>query len=113
MEDADKGGEISLKKGPWTQEEDATLKEYVKKHGEGNWNAVQKNSGLARCWKSCHLRWTNHLRPNLKKGAFTVEEEQRIVELLASMGNKWSKMAAQVCSNLTSFKNLPVYIMLI
>ncbi|PKA48696.1 Transcription factor GAMYB [Apostasia shenzhenica] len=86
-------GSLILKKGPWTLAEDAILVEYVKKHGEGNWNAVQKHSGLSRCGKSCRLRWANHLRPNLKKGAFTQEEEQLIAELHAKMGNKWARMA--------------------
>lgn len=91
------GGNGPLKKGPWTSAEDAILVEYVTKHGEGNWNAVQKHSGLARCGKSCRLRWANHLKPDLKKGAFTQEEEQRIIELHAKMGNKWARMAAEVC----------------
>lgn len=52
-------GGVVLKKGPWTSAEDAILIEYVKKHGEGNWNAVQKHSGLSRCGKSCRLRWAN------------------------------------------------------
>ncbi|RVW93961.1 Transcription factor MYB65 [Vitis vinifera] len=90
------GGGIVLKKGPWTSSEDAILVEYVKKHGEGNWNAVQKHSGLFRCGKSCRLRWANHLRPNLKKGAFTAEEERLIIELHAKMGNKWARMAAHL-----------------
>ncbi|XP_058078253.1 transcription factor GAMYB-like isoform X2 [Magnolia sinica] len=90
------GGGVILKKGPWTAAEDAILVEYVKKHGEGNWNAVQKHSGLHRCGKSCRLRWANHLRPNLKKGAFTAEEENQIVKLHAQMGNKWARMAAQL-----------------
>lgn len=85
-----------LKKGPWTSAEDAILVEYVTKHGEGNWNAVQKHTGLARCGKSCRLRWANHLRPDLKKGAFTPEEEHLIIELHAKMGNKWARMAAEV-----------------
>lgn len=85
-----------MKKGPWTAAEDAILMEYVKKHGEGNWNAVQRNSGLMRCGKSCRLRWANHLRPNLKKGAFSAEEESLIVELHAKLGNKWARMASQV-----------------
>ncbi|KAL2474269.1 Transcription factor [Abeliophyllum distichum] len=89
-------GRHMLKKGPWTAAEDAILKEYVKKHGEGNWNAVQRNSGLMRCGKSCRLRWANHLRPNLKKGAFSSEEERLIVELHAMLGNKWARMAAQL-----------------
>ncbi|KAF2291776.1 hypothetical protein GH714_035558 [Hevea brasiliensis] len=85
-----------LKKGPWTSAEDAVLVDYVTKHGEGNWNAVQKHSGLSRCGKSCRLRWANHLRPDLKKGAFTPEEERRIIELHANMGNKWARMAAEL-----------------
>ncbi|CAA3005624.1 transcription factor GAMYB [Olea europaea subsp. europaea] len=87
---------VVLKKGPWTSAEDAILVDYVKKHGEGNWNAVQKHSGLSRCGKSCRLRWANHLRPNLKKGAFTPEEERLIIELHAKMGNKWARMAAHL-----------------
>ncbi|KAK9283785.1 hypothetical protein L1049_012037 [Liquidambar formosana] len=90
------GGGVILKKGPWTSAEDAILVEYVKKHGEGNWNAVQKHSGLFRCGKSCRLRWANHLRPNLKKGAFTADEERLIIELHAKMGNKWARMAAHL-----------------
>ncbi|PWA93772.1 homeodomain-like protein [Artemisia annua] len=82
-----------LKKGPWTAAEDAILMEYVRKHGEGNWNAVQRNSGLMRCGKSCRLRWANHLRPNLKKGAFTPDEERQIIELHSKFGNKWARMA--------------------
>ncbi|XWS11233.1 hypothetical protein CRYUN_Cryun38cG0066600 [Craigia yunnanensis] len=89
-------GDLTLKKGPWTAAEDAVLAEYVRTHGEGNWNAVQKNTGLARCGKSCRLRWANHLRPNLKKGTFSPEEERIIVELHAKMGNKWARMATQL-----------------
>ncbi|XP_011037458.1 PREDICTED: transcription factor GAMYB-like, partial [Populus euphratica] len=92
----DEGGGGELKKGPWTAAEDAILIEYVNKHGEGNWNALQKRSVLARCGKSCRLRWTNHLRPNLKKGNFSAEEERIIVELHAQFGNKWARMAARL-----------------
>ncbi|KAL7613186.1 transcription factor GAMYB isoform X1 [Lactuca sativa] len=89
-------GNGTLKKGPWTSAEDAILVDYVNKNGEGNWNAVQKHSGLSRCGKSCRLRWANHLRPDLKKGAFTPEEERRIIELHAKMGNKWARMAIEL-----------------
>ena len=70
--------------------------DYVNKPGEGNWNAVQKHLGLSRCGKSCRLRWANHLRPNLKKGAFSQDEERLIIKLHSQMGNKWARMAAQV-----------------
>ena len=85
-----------LKKGPWTAEEDAILAAYVTSNGVGNWNIVRKNTGLARCGKSCRLRWTNHLRPELKKGAFTQEEQLKVIQLHALMGNKWARMAQEV-----------------
>ncbi|XP_024200395.1 LOW QUALITY PROTEIN: transcription factor MYB101-like [Rosa chinensis] len=92
------GNNMGLKKGPWTAVEDQIPMEYVSKQGEGNWNSVQWNSGLKRCGKSCRLRWwANHLRPNLKKGAFTPEEERLILELHAKYGNmKWARMASQL-----------------
>ncbi|KAL5177978.1 Disease resistance protein RPM1 [Glycine soja] len=94
----DQGGgnveDVALKKGPWTTAEDVILMDYVTKNGEGNWNAVQRNTGLNRCGKSCRHRWANHLRPNLKKGAFSPEEEKLIVDLHAQFGNKWARMAA-------------------
>jgi myb proto-oncogene protein len=68
----------------------------VEAHGEGNWNQVQRNAGLNRCGKSCRLRWANHLRPHLKKGPFSEEEEQLIIELHAKNGNKWAQMASKV-----------------
>ena len=44
--------------------------------------------GLQRCGKSCRLRWTNYLRPDLKHGQFTVDEEHAIVKLHSVVGNR-------------------------
>jgi hypothetical protein len=44
--------------------------------------------GLERCGKSCRLRWINYLRPDLKRGAFSQEEEDLIIHLHSMMGNK-------------------------
>ncbi|KAF7099654.1 hypothetical protein CFC21_101262 [Triticum aestivum] len=87
---------VVLKKGPWTTAEDALLVNHVRQHGEGNWNAVQRITGLLRCGKSCRLRWTNHLRPNLKKGAFSPDEELLVAQLHAQLGNKWARMATHL-----------------
>nr|GMC81513.1 transcription factor MYB41-like [Ipomoea batatas] len=59
-----------MKKGPWTPEEDQKLVDYIQKHGYGNWRTLPKNAGLQRCGKSCRLRWTNYLRPDIKRGRF-------------------------------------------
>lgn len=53
-------------------------------------------TGLQRCGKSCRLRWTNYLRPDLKHGEFTDAEEQTIIKLHSVVGNRWSVIAAQL-----------------
>ncbi|KAB2073521.1 hypothetical protein ERO13_A07G079200v2 [Gossypium hirsutum] len=81
------------RKGPWTHEEDKLLAEYVTFHGEGRWSSVARSTGLNRSGKSCRLRWVNYLRPGLKRGHITPQEEGIIVELHALWGNKWSTIA--------------------
>ena len=44
--------------------------------------------GLERCGKSCRLRWINYLRPDLKRGTFSQEEEDLIIHLHSLLGNK-------------------------
>ncbi|CAN0896018.1 Transcription factor MYB28 [Linum grandiflorum] len=82
-----------LKKGAWTSEEDQKLVSYIQEHGEGGWRTLPVKAGLQRCGKSCRLRWANYLRPDIKRGEFSPEEEQRIIELHASLGNRWSAIA--------------------
>ncbi|KAG8090677.1 hypothetical protein GUJ93_ZPchr0011g28914 [Zizania palustris] len=47
-----------------------------------------------RCSKSCRLRWTNYLRPGIKRGNFTPHEEGIIIHLQALLGNKWAAIAS-------------------
>ncbi|KAI0498187.1 hypothetical protein KFK09_021428 [Dendrobium nobile] len=83
-----------IKKGPWTPEEDLILVSYIQEHGPGNWRSVPINTGLLRCSKSCRLRWTNYLRPGIKRGSFTPHEEGIIIHLQALLGNKWAAIAS-------------------
>ncbi|PKI79021.1 hypothetical protein CRG98_000594 [Punica granatum] len=76
-----------LKKGAWTAIEDQILIDYVKKNGEGKWGRVIKETGLRRCGKSCRLRWLNYLRPNIKRGNISDDEEELIVRLHKLLGN--------------------------
>ncbi|KAK8651048.1 hypothetical protein V6N13_140664 [Hibiscus sabdariffa] len=85
---------VGIKKGPWTPEEDIILVSYVQQHGPGNWGSVPSKTGLLRCSKSCRLRWTNYLRPGIKRGNFTPHEEGMIVHLQALLGNKWAAIAS-------------------
>ncbi|KAI4384904.1 hypothetical protein MLD38_002989 [Melastoma candidum] len=85
-----------LRKGLWSPEEDEKLLRHITVYGHGCWSSVPKQAGLQRCGKSCRLRWLNYLRPDLKRGAFSQEEEDLIVKLHAVLGNRWSQIASQL-----------------
>ncbi|KAK7315028.1 hypothetical protein VNO77_33560 [Canavalia gladiata] len=85
-----------VRRGAWTPEEDEALVEYINKHGHGNWRTLPKQAGLLRCGKSCRLRWINYLRPNIKRGPFTTEEENTIIQLHGMLGNRWAAIASHL-----------------
>uniref|UniRef100_A0A1J3FEC1 Transcription factor MYB39 n=2 Tax=Noccaea caerulescens TaxID=107243 RepID=A0A1J3FEC1_NOCCA len=87
---------LGLKKGPWTPEEDHKLLAYIEEHGHGSWRSLPEKAGLHRCGKSCRLRWTNYLRPDIKRGKFNLQEEQTIIQLHALLGNRWSAIATHL-----------------
>ncbi|XP_022735664.1 transcription factor MYB106-like [Durio zibethinus] len=87
---------MGLKKGPWTPDEDQKLLAYIEERGFGNWRTLPEKAGLQRCGKSCRLRWINYLRPDVKRGKFSLQEEQTIIQLHAFLGNRWSAIAAHL-----------------
>nr|POE75338.1 transcription factor as1 [Quercus suber] len=54
------------------------------------------NTTLNRDAKSCLERWKNYLKPGIKKGSLTEEEQRLVIRLQAKHGNKWKKIAAEV-----------------
>ncbi|CAD5177502.1 unnamed protein product [Musa acuminata subsp. malaccensis] len=87
----DKAG---MRRGAWTAEEDQKLINFIINNGIHCWRLVPKLAGLMRCGKSCRLRWTNYLRPDLKREAISQEEESQIIQLHSRLGNRWSKIAS-------------------
>nr|AHM25025.1 myb R2R3 [Indosasa hispida] len=87
---------VGLKKGPRTAEEDHKLVSFLLNNGQCCWRAVPKLAGLLRCGKSCRLRWTNYLRPDLRRGLLSEDEEKTVIDLHAQLGNRWSKIASHL-----------------
>ncbi|KAJ1429467.1 SANT/Myb domain [Sesbania bispinosa] len=87
---------VGLHKGPWTPREDALLTKYIQAHGEGQWKSLPKKAGLLRCGKSCRLRWMNYLRPDIKRGNITAEEDDLIIRMHSLLGNRWSLIAGRL-----------------
>ncbi|KAL0429930.1 UNVERIFIED_CONTAM: Transcription factor [Sesamum radiatum] len=85
-----------LNRGAWAPEEDRRLYQAVHVHGPKHWTTVAAKAGLNRCAKSCRLRWMNYLRPNIKRGNITDQEEDLIIRLHKLLGNRWSLIAARL-----------------
>ncbi|KAJ1263891.1 hypothetical protein BS78_09G220900 [Paspalum vaginatum] len=90
------GVQPKLRKGLWSPEEDEKLYNHIMRHGVGCWSSVPKLAGLQRCGKSCRLRWINYLRPDLKRGSFSQQEEDLILALHQILGNRWSQIASHL-----------------
>lgn len=81
-----------LVKGPWTQEEDEKLVQWVAKEGATKWaNAGTFING--RSGKQCRERWFNNLNPALNKGPWSQEEDELIYSLFQTHGSCWSVIA--------------------
>lgn len=87
---------VGLHRGPWTPREDTLLTKYIQAHGEGHWRSLPKNAGLLRCGKSCRLRWMNYLRPDIKRGNITPDEDDLIIRMHSLLGNRWSLIAGRL-----------------
>nr|URY18791.1 MYB protein [Zanthoxylum bungeanum] len=85
-----------MNRGSWTAEEDRNLAEYIEIHGAKRWKTVATKSGLNRCGKSCRLRWLNYLRPTIKRGNISDDEEDLILRLHKLLGNRWSLIAGRL-----------------
>ncbi|CAA7013672.1 unnamed protein product [Microthlaspi erraticum] len=85
-----------MKKGEWTGEEDRKLVAFINEHGICDWRSLPRRAGLQRCGKSCRLRWLNYLKPGIKRGKFNPEEEEEIIRLHATLGNRWATIARQM-----------------
>ncbi|CAN4105399.1 unnamed protein product [Withania somnifera] len=85
-----------IKKGAWSPEEDQKLRAYIMRYGIWNWRQMPKFAGLSRTGKSCRLRWMNYLRPDVKRGPFTIEEVETVVKMYQELGSSWSAIAAKL-----------------
>lgn len=81
-----------LIKGPWTREEDDKVIELVRRYGPKKWTLIARYLN-GRIGKQCRERWHNHLNPNIKKTAWTEEEDNIIYQAHMQYGNQWAKIS--------------------
>lgn len=87
------GGQKPLNRGRWEKEEDELLKRTVQELGTHDWVAV------ARCFPDrsdvqCQQRWHKVVNPELVKGSWSKEEDDKVVQLVQKYGpKKWTLIA--------------------
>nr|XP_027112712.1 transcription factor MYB64-like [Coffea arabica] len=86
---------VALIKGQWTEEEDNTLRKLVKHFGVKKWAQIAEKM-VGRAGKQCRERWHNHLRPDIKKDAWSQEEEKLLVEAHIEVGNRWAEIGKRI-----------------
>ncbi|KAI7792545.1 myb-related protein A isoform X1 [Triplophysa rosa] len=83
----------TLGKIKWSRDEDEKLKKLVEQHGTDAWKLIANNFPT-RTDGQCQHRWQKVLNPELVKGPWTKEEDQRVIELVHKYGPKrWSVIA--------------------
>ncbi|XP_071722394.1 transcription factor MYB114-like [Rutidosis leptorrhynchoides] len=92
----DSSNRSEASRGAWAAEEDRKLAQVIEIHGPRRWKLIAAKAGLDRCGKSCRLRWMNYLRPNIKRGNISDQEEDLIVRLHKLLGNRWSLIAGRL-----------------
>ncbi|EDX01845.1 myb protein [Drosophila yakuba] len=84
-----------LIKGPWTRDEDDKVIDLVRSFGPKKWTLIARYLN-GRIGKQCRERWHNHLNPNIKKTAWTEEEDKIIYQAHMQLGNQWAKIAKRL-----------------
>ncbi|KAM8849196.1 uncharacterized protein AB9W97_021009 [Spinachia spinachia] len=84
----------NLQKPGWTSDEDDKLHRLVKEFGSNSWSSVSLHIKGQRSDVECQRRWQHIKNPELVKGPWTHDEDERVLELVHKYGVKrWSLIA--------------------
>ncbi|OHT00412.1 hypothetical protein TRFO_32910 [Tritrichomonas foetus] len=82
---------VSPIKVKFTEQEDQLLIDLVNQYGAKDWIKISKLIET-RNPRQCRERWKNYLNPNLRKEAWSQEEDNLLTEKVSEFGGKWNKI---------------------
>lgn len=85
----------------WTKDDDTKLVEVMKKYkNPRDWEPVAREHGRGKSAKECHDRWIRYLKPGVRKGQWTDQEDAIVVEAVTTSSEqpftRWSDLAAKL-----------------
>jgi hypothetical protein len=89
----------TVKRGHWSEEEDARLRLAVTAYGNSWVDVASAIPG--RTNDQCRDRWSDRLNPATVKGKWTDEENQSLVEAVKDLGNKWKAISERLGNSRT------------
>ncbi|KAH3663934.1 hypothetical protein WICMUC_005873 [Wickerhamomyces mucosus] len=84
--------QTSLRRGPWSSEEDRKLLDSINQFGPSNWVRISQSLGT-RTPKQCRERYHQNLKPSLNRNPISPEEGLLIEELVQRYGKRWAEIA--------------------
>mmetsp|Transcript_135306 Transcript_135306/g.191412 ORF Transcript_135306/g.191412 Transcript_135306/m.191412 type:complete len:352 (-) Transcript_135306:258-1313(-) len=94
-------GNIQIKKGRWSPDEDEKLLSLVKLQQRKNvnneiiWDEVEE-AFKSRSKKQCRERWLSQLDPTLNKKEWTSNEDQVLLQLSRDLNKRWADIARKI-----------------
>ncbi|GAA5924070.1 uncharacterized protein JCM15063_005538 [Sporobolomyces koalae] len=87
---------VDAGKGPWTAEEDETLRRAVTEFGQSSWEKI--GTSVGRPSGDCRDRWTKQLSSgkDVKRGKWSDEEVEQLKELHREFGNSWTVISKKM-----------------
>jgi myb proto-oncogene protein len=76
----------------WTAEEDENFLKQIEICGTHNWKVVAEYFP-GKSAKQCRQRWHNHLNPEIKRSAWSPEEDRILIHYHNQIGNKWARVS--------------------
>ena len=85
----------------WSKDDDSRLTEIMKKYkNPRDWEPIAKEHSMGKSAKECHERWIRYLKPGVRKGQWTDQEDSIVIDAVTNSSEqpftRWSDLAQRL-----------------